>query len=355
MEKQSVRFLKELMAIPSPSGFEAGVQNVIRERMNEYCDDVTTDVCGNVIGVVNPKAPTRLMLSGHCDEIGFMITYIDDKGFLYFASVGGVDPGIATGQRVRVHAVDGDVMGVIGRKPIHLMESQEMDKQPKLHELWIDIGAKDKKDAGKAVKVGDYVTFDVGFIELRNDLVCAHGFDDRAGAFSVVETLRLLKGRKLKVAVYGVASVQEELGLRGAKTSAYGIDPHIGIAIDVGFATDFPTSDPKRVGECFLGKGPTLHRGPNINPGLGASMEKIARDKKIPFQVTAEPRSTGTDANVMQVNKSGVATALVSIPNRYMHTPVEVISMKDLENTSRLLAEFICSLNGKADYIPRSR
>ncbi|MEI6972228.1 MAG: M20/M25/M40 family metallo-hydrolase, partial [bacterium] len=195
----------------------------------------------------------------------------------------------------------------------------------------------------------------VGFIELKNDIVCAHGFDDRAGAFSVVETLRLLKGRKLNVAVYGVATVQEELGLRGARTSAYGIDPHIGIAVDVGFATDFPTSDPKRVGECFLGKGPTLHRGPNINPRLGLALEKVARDKKIPFQVTAEPRATGTDANAMQINKSGVAAALVSIPNRYMHTPVEVISLKDLENTSRILAEYVCSLGAKVDYIPRSR
>lgn len=355
MQKQSVRFLKEMMDIPSPSGFEAGVQDLIRRHMKSYCDDVSTDVSGNVIGVMNPKAPTRLMLSGHCDEIGFMITYIDDKGFLYFASVGGVDPGIATGQRVRIHAAGGTVMGVIGRKPIHLMEKEDSDKPPKMHDLWIDIGAKNKKDAGKAVAVGDYATFDVGFIELKNDLVCAHGFDDRAGAFAVVETLRLLKGRKLNVAVYGVASVQEELGLRGARTSAYGIDPHIGIAIDVGFATDFPTSDPKRVGECFLGKGPSLHRGPNINPRLGVSMEAVAREKKIPFQVTAEPRSTGTDANAIQVNKKGVATALVSIPNRYMHTPVEVISLKDLDNTSRLLAEFVCSLSGKADYVPRSR
>lgn len=355
MQSQSVRFLKEMMAIPSPSGFEARVQDLIRSHMGQYCDDVVTDVSGNVIGVINPKAETRVMLSGHCDEIGFMITYIDDKGFLYFASVGGVDPGIATGQRVRIHAAGGTVMGVIGRKPIHLMESQEMDKQPKMHDLWIDIGAKDKKDALKSVEVGDYVTFDVGFIELKNDIVCAHGFDDRAGAFSVVEALRLLKGRKLNVAVYGVATVQEELGLRGARTSAYGIDPHIGIAVDVGFATDFPTSDPKRVGECFLGKGPSLHRGPNINPRLGAAMEKVAKDKKIPFQITAEPRSTGTDANAMQVNKSGVATALVSIPNRYMHTPVEVISLKDLDNTSRLLAEYVCSLGAKADYIPRSK
>ena len=355
MQKESLSFLKKMMDIPSPSGFEAGIQDLIRKRMERYCDDVSTDVSGNVIGVINPKAPTRLMLSGHCDEIGFMVTYIDDKGFVYFASVGGVDPGVAAGQRVKIHAAGGPVLGVIGRKPIHLMEKEDLDRQPKLHDLWIDIGAKDKRDAQTAVEVGDYATFDVGFIELKNDLVCAHGFDDRAGAFAVIETLRLLKGRRLNVAVYGVATVQEELGLRGARTSAYGIDPHIGVAVDVGFATDFPTSDPKRVGECFLGKGPALHRGPNINARLGGEMEAVSKVKKIPFQITAEPRSTGTDANAMQVNKSGVATALVSIPNRYMHTPVEVISLVDLDNTSRLLAEFTCSLGRKPDYVPRSR
>jgi len=355
MQKDSLRFLKDMMNTPSPSGFEAGVQNLIRKRMKECGAGVTTDVHGNVIGVINAKAPVRVMLSGHCDEVGFMITYIDDKGYLYFASIGGVDPGIATGQRVRIHTSKGDVLGVIGRKPIHLLEQDELNKQVKIHELWIDIGARDKKDAQKVISIGDYATFDVGFMELRNDMVCAHGFDDRAGAFVVIETLRRLEGKKLDVAVYGVATVQEELGLRGARTSAYGIDPHIGIAVDVGFATDFPGSDPKRVGECFLGKGPTLHRGPNINPKLSEIMEASARAKKIPFQVTAEPRATGTDANAIQINMKGVASALLSIPNRYMHTPVEVISLKDLDECSHLLAEFIAGLKSNTDFVPSSK
>jgi len=352
MKNESLDFLKSLVNTASPSGHEADVQALIRNKLRKCCDSVSTDVHGNVIGSVNSKAPVRVMLAGHCDEIGFMITFIDDKGFSYFSSVGGVDPGVAVGQRVIIHAEGGPVSGVIGRKPIHLMEREEMDKPPKMHDLWIDIGARNKKDAAKTISVGDYVTFDAGFKELKNDLVAARGFDDRAGAFVVVETLRKLRDRKLNVAVFGVATVQEELGLRGARTSAYGIDPHIGIAVDVGFATDFPGSEPRKVGECFLGKGPVLHRGPNINPVLGRIMEDVGKKKKIRFQLTAEPRATGTDANAMQINRQGVATALVSIPNRYMHTPVEVVSLDDLESASDLLAAFLESLKKNINMTP---
>jgi endoglucanase len=323
--------------------------------MKDYCDEIRLDVHGNAIGTINPKAPVRLMLAGHCDEIGLMIMHVDDKGFLYFASVGGMDPGVAIGQRVRVHAKNGPVFGVIGRKPIHLMEKDEIDKSPKMHDLWIDIGAKNKKDAQTAVAVGDYATIDVGLTPLKHGVVTGRGFDDRVGAFVVVETLRRLKGRTVAVGVYGVSTVQEELGLRGARTSAFGLDPHIGIAIDVGFATDFPGSEPKRVGESHLGKGVLLHRGPNINPVLGDLLEKTARRKRIPWQMVAEPRPTGTDANAMQINRSGVAAALVSVPCRYIHTPVEVISLDDLDNASRLLAEFAADLREPLDFIPRPK
>jgi endoglucanase len=200
--------------------------------------------------------------------------------------------------------------------------------------------------------VGDYITIDVGLQPMLNNLVAGRGFDDRAGAFVVVETLRRIQDRRLKVAVYGVTSVQEEIGLRGARTSAYGIDPHVGIAVDVGFASDFPGADAKRTGECILGKGPTLHRGPNINPVLGRLLEETAKKRRIPYQVTAEPRATGTDANAIQVNRAGVAAALLSVPNRYMHTPVEVISLDDLDNASRLLAEFLVGMDPEQSFIP---
>jgi endoglucanase len=218
--------------------------------------------------------------------------------------------------------------------------------------MWIDIGAKNRKDAEKLVAIGDYVTVAVGMELMRNNLAAGRGFDDRAGAFVVVETLRKLKGKKIKVGVYGVTSVQEEIGLRGARTSAFGIDPHVGIAVDVCFATDFPGSDPKRTGECRLGKGPVLHRGPNINPVLGRMLEATAKRHRLKVQMTAEPRATGTDANVIQVNKAGAAAALVSIPNRYMHTPVEVLSLDDLDQTSDLLAAFLTDLKREQSFIP---
>ncbi len=354
MQKRSLDFLKAMMGVASPSGFEMGIQDLIRREMSGFCDAVESDVHGNVIGIRNAKAKTRVMLAGHCDEIGLMITHIDDRGFLYFSSVGGIDPAVIVGQRVCVHAAHTQVFGVIGRKPIHLMEPEERTKPVRIHDLWIDIGARNKRDASAAVGIGDYVTIDVGFNEMRNGMVAGRGFDDRAGAFVVVETLRRLKGRTPKVGVFGVSTVQEEIGLRGAKTSAFGIDPHIGIAIDVGFASDFPGCEPKVIGECKLGAGVSLHRGPNINPVLGAMMERSAKRRKIPYQLVAEPRSSGTDANVMQVSRSGVATALVSIPNRYMHTPVEVVSLEDLDNASKLLAEFIMELKGPIDFTPRA-
>lgn len=352
MNQDSLDFLAKLIGTPSPSGFEWGVQGVLRPRLQQYCDSVRTDVHGNVIGVLNADAPLRIMLSGHCDEIGFMVTHIDDKGFVYFAAVGGVDVGVVIGQRVQIHAAGGPVLGVIGRKPIHLQDPDDKGKSPKIHELWIDIGARNRKDAEKCVSVGDYATVIAGLERMRNNLVAGRGFDDRAGAFVVAETLRKLKGRKLHVAVYAVTSVQEELGLRGAQTSAYGIDPHAGIAVDVGFASDCPGGEPKRTGECVLGKGPTLHRGPNINPVLGRLMEQTAKRKKIPFQITAEPRATGTDANAIQINKAGAAAALLSIPNRYMHTPVEVISLDDLDASSTLLADFLVELKADQTFIP---
>lgn len=355
MRKESLSLLKQLISIPSPSGFEIDIRRVIEKQMAGYCDEVRPDVHGNCIGIINPKAKVRVMLSGHCDEIGFIVMHIDDQGFIYFGSVGGVDPSVAIGQRVKISGSAGSVFGVIGRKPIHLMEREEMGKAVKMHHLWIDIGAKNKKDAEKVVDIGDYATIDVGLELMRNDLVAGRGFDDRAGAFVVMETMRKLKGKKLDVAVYGVTTVQEEIGLRGAMTSAYGIDPHVGIAVDVGFATDSPGSDPKRIGKCCLGKGPALHRGPNMNPNLERLLEDTGRKKKIPFQITAEPGATGTDANAMQVTRRGVATALVSIPNRYMHTPVEVVSLKDLENTSRLLAEFLTGLKASTSFIPKHR
>ena len=352
MKKESLAFLEELMSVPSPSGFEQPGQAVIRKHVAKFADEVKIDVHGNLIASLNAKAGTRVMLAGHVDEIGLMVTHISEKGFIHFAAIGGVDVGLVPGSRVKVHTKKGDVLGVIGKKPIHHMTPEDRKKVPEMRELWIDIGAKDRKDAAKYVKIGDPVTWTYGFERLLNNLVVARGFDDRIGAFVVAETLRTLSGKKLPVAVYSVSTVQEEIGLRGARTSAFGIEPHAGIAVDVGFATDFPDADQKTYGEVFVGKGPIVGIGPNINPVLGSLIQKTAEKKKIPVQMAAEPRATGTDANAIQINRAGAAAALVSVPNRYMHTPVEVVSIDDVDNTVKLLAETILAMKPAMDFTP---
>ena len=319
------------MAVPSPSGFEQPAQRVVRDWIAPYADEVRTDLHGNVIAIKNPEGYQRVMLAGHCDQIGLMVQSITAEGFLNFAAIGGVDAAVVPGLKVYVHSSVGKVItGVIGRKAIHLMTAEERSKpQLELRNFWIDIVAKDKKEAEKLVEIGDHATFGLGLEKLSKDLVVSAGFDDKVGSFVVMEALRLLSDKKLSCAVYAVSTVQEEIGLRGARTSAYGVDPQIGIAVDVTHATDYPGADKNR-GECDLGKGPDIARGPNINPVLGKMLVDVAKAKKIPYQIEPAPGGTGTDANAMQVSRAGVATGLVSIPNRYMHTPVEVIALEYL-------------------------
>jgi len=352
VKKASVDFLKALLEAPSPSGFEQPVQGVWRRHIKRYADEVYTDVHGNAIAILNSQGKPRVMLAGHCDEVGFMVNYINDDGFIYFTAIGGVDSAIVSARRVQIFTDKGIVYGVVGRKAIHMMDQEERKKVPEMHKLWIDIGAKDKKEAAKLVSIGDPIVFDYGFQALRNGLAVGRGFDDRIGSFAVAETLRILSSKKPKAAVFAVSTVQEEIGLRGAKTSAFGIEPDVGIAVDVGNASDHPDADKQKAGEMSLGKGPVIVRGANINPIVGAGLVASARKNKIPFQMLGSPRATGTDANVMQVTRSGVAAGLVSVPNRYMHTPVEMISLDDLDNASKLLAAYIMTLTVKTDFTP---
>ncbi|MCE5239093.1 M42 family metallopeptidase [bacterium] len=353
MRSESFEFLRQLILTPSPSGFEQPVQRLVRKYVAPFADEVRTDVHGNVIAVKNPEGYPRVMLAGHCDQIGMMIQHISDDGVLYFASVGGIDAAVMPGLNVTVHNERGPVTGVIGRKPIHLLKAEERDK-PKLDlsDMFIDIGAKDKEDAQGKVEIGDCATFDLRMDVLMNDLVVGPGFDDKVGSFVACEALRLIGDKKLSCAVYAVSTVQEELGLRGARTSAFGIDPQVGIAVDVTHATDYPGCDAKKTGECKLGSGPTIARGPNINPVLRKLLQETATKKKIPWQPEPEPRATGTDANAIQISGAGVAAGLVSIPNRYMHTPVEVVHLSDLENAAKLLAEACLRIKGDADFTP---
>ena len=353
MRAESLQFLKDLIAAPSPSGFEQPAQRVVRARMEQYADEISTDVHGNVMVVKNPDHPLRVMLAGHCDQVGMMVQHITDEGYIHFVAIGGVDPVIIIGTRVVIHAAKGPVLGVIGRKPIHLLTPEERSN-PKLSldKLFIDIGAKDLKAARKRVTLADPITFQADFQELDRDLVAAAGFDDKMGTFVCMEAFRLLARRRLDCGLYAVSTVQEEVGLRGARTACYGIDPVVGIAVDVTHASDYPGCEKARQGDIKIGAGPTIAIGPNINPMVGKMLVETAEQKKIPHQLDPAPGGTGTDANAMQISRAGVAAGLVSVPNRYMHTPVEVISLSDLENAAKLVAETVARINPDVDFTP---
>ncbi len=352
MRKESLDFLKKLLSTPSPSGYESEIQKVCKAYAKPFVDDIYKDVHGNQYHVRNKTAPIRVMLAGHIDEIGLMVNTIDEKGFIGFVPIGGVDTAVLGAQRVVVHGEHGPVKGVIGRKAIHLTPESDRNKALEMHQMWVDIGAKNKKDAQKVVAIGDPITIDAGYLELRDGKVVARAFDDRIGAFVCLEVMRLIAKRSLNVAVYCVTTVQEEIGLRGAITSAYGCHPHAGVAVDVGWATDHPKGDGERYGQVGIGAGPILDRGPNINPVVYKGLVAAAKKLRIRVQHMAAPRGTGTDANAMQLSRGGVATALVGIPNRYMHTPVELVSLKDVENAAKLIAEWVCALPKDADFIP---
>ncbi|MBN1140816.1 MAG: M42 family metallopeptidase [Deltaproteobacteria bacterium] len=355
MNQKDFGFLKELVEAPSPSGFEQPAQRRLRAEMEGVADEIRTDLMGNVIARIRGKregAP-KVMLAGHCDEIGFIAQYIDDNGFIYFQPIGGIDPHIVPGQRVTIHAAQGPILGVVGKKPIHLMEAKDRETVVKFKSQFIDIGASGKEEAAALVAVGDPITFAVALERLQGDRLTSRAFDDKMGAFVVAQVLKEVHRRGgAEVDLYGVFTVQEEIGLRGAKASAYGVAPDVGIAIDVSFATDCPEIDKKELGEIQLGKGPILSRGANINPRLFQLLTETARDKEIPFQVEAAARATGTDANAIQVNREGVAAALVSVPLRYMHTPVEVLSQADLDATVRLLTELLFRIGSREEFIP---
>ena len=352
MREESVKFLQKLVDAPSPSGFEQPAQRLVREYVAPYADEVKTDVHGNVIAAKNPVGKVRVLLAGHCDEIGFVLTYINDEGYLYFKTIGGCDAGLVSGQRMHIHTENGPVVGITGKKAIHLMEGDEKNKAPKLEDIWIDIGVKNKEEAESLVQIANPITFATCFEVLRNDIVVSRAFDDKMGTFVVCETLRLLDEMEFSAAVFAVSTVQEEIGLRGAKTSAFGVDPHVGIAVDVTHSSDYPGSDKKKSGDIKLGNGPVLYVGANINPVLGKLLIDTAKAKEIPYQFNVVTGGTGTDANAIQLTRAGVATGLVSVPNRYMHTPLEVISLVDLENAAKLLAETICQITPDTDFTP---
>jgi endoglucanase len=352
MDSAALEFFKKILETPSPSGYEQPVQELVRRYVADFSDKVTTDLHGNVIAVKNPEAKLRVMLAGHCDQIGMLIQHIDADGFLYVNTIGGWDPQQLVGQRMTVWAPNGPVHGAISRKAIHLLTEEERKQVVKLKDMWLDIGAKSKAEAEGLVSIGDPVTLQLGYQEMRNNYANSPAMDDKAGLWVCVEALRRASAKKLNCALFAVSTVQEEIGLRGAQTSAFGIDPQVGIAVDVTHATDCPTVEKKQEGDVGLGKGPVIYRGPNMNPRVVERLINTAKGKEIPYQLAASGRATGTDANSIQVSRAGVAAGLVSIPNRYMHSAVEMISLDDIDQAADLLAEFALSLSGNDDFTP---
>lgn len=352
MNPDSEAFLKKLVETPSPSGYEHDVQKLVRERVKPWCDEVRTDVMGNVSGIRNAGGSPRVMLAGHCDQIGFIVQYITDDGFLYVEAIGGVDPTVAAAQRVAIMTKNGPVPGVIGRKAIHLMDEDDRKRVPKMHDLYIDIGATGKKNALKLVSIGDAGVFVQPYTKLANDRAVSMAFDNKMGTWIVTEVLHLLHGKKLDVCVLGVSTVQEEIGLRGAQTSAFASKADVGIALDVAHGTDSPGIEKKKAGDYQVGKGPMIFRGANINPVVFKLLVETAEKEKIPHQIASAARGTGTDANVMQISRAGMATGLLSVPLRYMHTPNEMLSLDDLKNTAKLLAVFCARLKKNHDFTP---
>lgn len=347
MDRKALDFLKQLVSKPSPTGWEEAGQGVVAEYMQQYADNVASDSMGNVHGVLNPGAECRIMLAGHCDEIGLMVQHIDKEGYLVMSALGGVNVLLLPGERLKIKTSKGEIPGVVGVKPIHLLEKEEREKpKNKIHELWVDIGAKDRDDALKYVSLGDVATIDSGWIEMQNGLVACRGFDNRIGSFTVADVLRRLADKKINVAVHAVSTVQEEVGLRGARTAAFGVDPHLGIAVDMGFSTDCPGVNEKILGEADLGEGPILHCGPTYNKDLLKALQETAENSEIGTQFQPEGRGQGTDAFAINMTRSGIPASLLSVPSRYMHSPVETIALEDADATVELIAAFIAGLSG---------
>ena len=353
LNASSLKFFDELMRSSGPSGYEMPCAAVFRKRLEPFADEVRVDVTGNSIAVLNPKSRFRVMLAGHYDEIGFQVVYITDEGLITFREVGGIDKVTLPGLEVEILTASGKIPGVIGRKPIHLQTPKERETVMEIRDLWIDIGAESKAEAEKLVSVGDPIAFRVNYSRFGKHRVMSKGLDDKIGAFVIAEAFRILSERKCKIGVYAVGTVQEELGLRGAKTSAFSVDPQAAIAVDVGFATDVPGVERKQWGDVTLGGGPIVCKNADINPVLLKKLLDAAKRGKIPVQIECGHRASGgTDTAQIQLSRAGVATALVSIPNRYMHTPVEMCDLRDAENAAKLIADTILSLNEKSSFLP---
>jgi endoglucanase len=349
-------FLRRLLDAPGPSGFEVRAARVWRAEAETFAESVTVDVNGNSTAAVRREGTPRVMMAGHVDEIGLQVTHIDENGYLYVDEIGGWDPQVLVGQRVKILARGGDIVGVVGKKAIHLIQPDERSKASRTRDLWVDVGAADRDAALEmGLRVGDPMVLDQGMIELAGDRIASRAIDNRIGAFVVLEALRLLAQDPPEAGAFAVATAQEEIGYQGggARSSAFALQPDVALVVDVTFSTDVPDVPKKELGEHEVGGGPVLSRGSAAHPVVFERLVEVAEAEGIPYSLQASPRATRTDADGIHLTRAGVPTGLVSVPNRYMHSPNEVVSMGDLEHTARLLAAFVRSLDGETDFTPR--
>lgn len=346
MKTDARSFLKNLLETPSPSGFEVAGQQRWIDYVKPFADSIDVDSYGNVVATLHPEGTPKILFAGHMDEIGMMVSHISEEGFLSFKGIGGIDTTLVRGQRVMVHGAQGPIPGVTGLLAIHLQESEDRKKVPPLHEMYIDIGASSRKQAEKLVRVGDPVTYAAGFQELTGGRFAARGCDNRIGAWAAAEAFRLVsKNRKnLNACVVAVSTIQEENGLYGASMAGYSIHPDVALVVDVTHATDIPNCSKPKFGDVRLGKGPVLSVGSVNHPVVNERLRDVAKKLKMALQVETNPRWTGTDADVIFHQKGGIPTAAIGVPNRYMHSPAEMIQFSDLEETAELLAAFALSI-----------
>jgi endoglucanase len=355
LSPSSLAFLKRLLDTPAPSGFEGPAARVWREEAATFADNVTTDVAGNSMAEINPNGSPTIMLDGHIDEIGLIVQYIDDEGFVYAGAIGGWDAQVLVGQRIRFLGRGGDVLGVVGKKPIHLMKAADRDQASKLTDLWVDIGASSRAEAEGRLTVGDPGVIDSKTLDFPNNRLVSRSVDDRIGAFVVLEALRRYGQNPGAARVVAAATTQEEIAWHGggALICTNCVNPKMAIVVDVTFATDHPSMEKKEIGDHRIGGGPVLARGSIISPIVFDLLRDTAERNSIKYSVHAVGRDTSTNADAIHIAREGVATGLVSIPNRYMHSPNELVSLDDVDKTSTLLAEVCRQVSASTDFTTR--
>ena len=355
MTPESLVFLKRLLDTPGPSAFEAAPARIWRAEAESFADSVQADVAGNSIALLDTGSGPRLMLAGHIDEIGVMITHIDEEGYLSFDGIGGWDHQVFVGQRVSLLGRQGQVTGVVGKKAVHLMEREEREKVSKVEDLWIDIGASNRAEAEGRVRIGDPGVLAAGVLEFPNGRLVSRSIDNRIGAFVVLEALRLLAKERPLASVGAVATTREEIAATGggARSSANRLEPDVALVVDVTHATDYPGLDKRKHGDYKLGSGPAISRGASVSELVFEMLIETAEAEGIPYTIEAASRDTHTDAEAIFNAHRGVATGLVSVPNRYMHSPNEMVALEDLERTSHLLAAFARNLSPDTSFVPR--